>query len=272
MTIHLGCHIWTFPHSTVAEAAGIVRALGLTHMDLGNARDFDPAYIAANVSEEAARLNQVKTETGITFVDAFPHLAPSFSTNHPDPAVRAEHRAQMAAFLDFAVEIGLAGVTFSPGRYWPDQTPAADFEHGAVELRYLVAEGSRRGLHIRIEPHIESVTWTPDLTLQMLAAAPGLSLTLDYSHFIFHALPEEQIARLDPYATHWHARQARPGQGQCSLAQGAIDFERIVRGLQARGYAGGLCLEYVHGAWMQMDQIDCLSETILLRDVLRRWL
>jgi sugar phosphate isomerase/epimerase len=272
MTIQLGCHIWTFPQCTVAEAAGVIRALGLTQMDLGNARDFDPVYIAAHIAEEAARLNQIKSQTGITFVDAFPHLPPSFSTNHPDPDIRANHRAHWTAFLDFAVEVGLAGVTFSPGRYWPEQTPQADFERGAIELRHLVAEGQRRGLLIRIEPHIESVTWTPDLTLQMLAAVPGLSLTLDYSHFIFHAIPDDHIAQLDPYATHWHARQARPGQGQSSLAQGAIDFARILQGLRARGYAGTLCLEYVHGDWLQMDRVDCLSETILLRDELRRWL
>jgi len=272
MTIQLGCHIWTFPQCTVGEAAGIIRALGLPHMDLGNARDFDPTYIAANIVEEAARLNQIKAQTGVTFVDAFPHLPPSFSTNHPDPAVRAEHRAQMAAFLDFAVEIGLSGVTFSPGRYWSDQAPASDFERGAVELRHMVVEGSRRGLFIRIEPHIESVTWNPDLTLQMLAAVPGLSLTLDYSHFIFHAIPADHIAPLAPHATHWHARQACPGQGQSSFAQGTIDFAEIVHGLHARGYAGVICLEYVHGDWMQMDRVDCLSETVLLRDELRRWL
>jgi sugar phosphate isomerase/epimerase len=272
MTITLGCHLWTFPQCTVAEAAGIIRALGLAHMDLGNARDFDPAYIAANVSEEAARLNAIKAKTGLTFVDAFPHVGEGFSFNHPDAEVRAAHRAVRTAFLDFAVEIGLSGVTFSPGRYWPGQAPAADFERGADELRHMVAEGSRRGLFIRIEPHIESVTWNPDLTLQMLAAVPGLTLTLDYSHFIFHAIPIEHIAWLDQHATHWHARQAFPGQGQSAFAQGVIDFAQIVRGLHTRGYAGTICLEYVHGPWMQMDRVDCLSETILLRDELKRWL
>ena len=163
-------------------------------------------------------------------------------------------------------------MNFTPGRYWAGNSPAADFERGAEELRYFVAEGQRRGLLIRIEPHIESITWTPELTLQMLAAAPGLSLTLDYSHFVFHAIPNAHIAVLDPHATHWHARQASPGQGQAATAAGTIDFARIVRDLQARGYAGTLCLEYVHGDWMGMDRIDCVSETVRLRDELRELL
>jgi sugar phosphate isomerase/epimerase len=82
----------------------------------------------------------------------------------------------------------------------------------------------------------------------------------------------EQIARLDAQATHWHARQAAPGRAQCTLAQGVIDFAAIVQRLKARGYAGTLCLEYVHGSWMGLDRVDCVSETVRLRDELRRWL
>jgi sugar phosphate isomerase/epimerase len=272
MTITLGCHIWTFPQCTVAEAAGIIRALGLAHMDLGNARDFDPVYIADHVQEEAARLRQVKASAGLTFVDAFPQIGPSFSLNHPEFELRATSRRVLTAFLDFAVAVGLAGVTFTPGRYWAGHAPADDFERGAEELRYFVAEGQRRGLLIRIEPHIESVTWTPPLTLQMLAAVPGLSLTLDYSHFVFHAIPHEHIAVLDPHATHWHARQAGPGQGQAATRQGTIDFAAIIQGLKARGYAGSVCLEYVYGDWLGMDRTDCVSETVLLRDQLRQLL
>ena len=272
MTISLGCHMWTFAKCTVAEAAGIIRALGLERMDLGNVDDFNPTYIAGHVREEAARLNRIKDQYGLTFVDAFPHVGPAYSLNHPEPDMRANSRRVLTAFLDFAVEIGLSGVTLSPGRYWAGHSPADDFARGADELHYFVTQGLRRGLLIRIEPHVESVTWTPELTLEMLAAVPGLSLTLDYSHFVFHAIPNEHIARLDPHATHWHARQAAPGQGQAATAKGTIDFARIVRDLKQRGYNGTICLEYVHGDWLGMDRNDCVSETVLLRDQLRQLL
>lgn len=269
MTIKLGCHLWTFGQCTVREAAGIIRALGLDYMDLGNAKDLDPVYIAANTAAEAERFNRLKAETGVTFVDAFPHVTPAFSLNHPDPAMRAAHRPVMTAFFDFAVLMDLSGVTVSPGRYWPGSTPQADFDRGAEELRWLVDQAARRGLPLRIEPHIESVTFTPTLTLDMLAAVPGLTLTLDYSHFVFHGAPLDQIAVLDEHATHWHARQAALSQANCAFAQGTIDFDRIVAGMKARRYAGGLCLEYVHGTWASMDKIDCVTETVLLRDYLR---
>jgi sugar phosphate isomerase/epimerase len=269
MTIKLGCHLWSFGQCTVAEAAGIIRALGLEYMDLGNAKDLDPVYIAGNIASEAERFNRLRRETGLTFVDAFPHVLPTFSLNHPDPEFHAGHRRVMAAFFDFAVRIGLSGVTVSPGRYWPGSTPQADFDRGAEALRWLLAEAAQRGLPLRIEPHIESVCYTPALTLAMLAAVPGLTLTLDYSHFVFHGAPLDQIAVLDQHATHFHARQAALSQPNCNFAQGTIDFAAIVRRLQARGYDGGLCLEYVHGPWAGMDKIDCVTETILLRDHLR---
>src|SRR5205807_6096464 len=132
------------------------------------------------------------------------------------------------------------------------------FDRAAEELRWAMAEGTRLGLKIRIEPHIESVTWRPELVLAMIEAVPGLTLTLDHSHFIFHALPYEQIAVMHPYGTHWHARQARPGRIQTGAADGQIDFARIVADLQTRGYDGVICLEYTRGDWMNAESIDCL--------------
>ncbi len=275
MSIRLGCHKWSFGACTVAEAAAITRALGLEHLDLGNGGDLDPLYIAEHVDEEAARFNRIRDSTGITFVDCFPQVSEGglpFTNNHPDRDVRARYRRVWQGFFPFAAAIGLDGVSLSPGRYWPGEPAQASFDRAAEELRWAVEEGSRHGLRVRIEPHIESVTWRPELVVAMVQAVPGLSLTLDHSHFIFHALPYEQIAVMHPYGTHWHARQARPGEAQCRGRDGEIDFARIVRDLRAARYDGVICLEYVNGAWMRQDNVDCLSETILLRDELRRYL
>jgi hypothetical protein len=42
--------------------------------------------------------------------------------------------------------------------------------------------------------------------------------------------------------------------------------------LQARGYDGVVCLEYTGGTWMSPRPIDCLTETVALRDELRGYL
>jgi sugar phosphate isomerase/epimerase len=275
MAIRLGCHKWTFGNCTVAEAAAITRALGLDYLDLGNAGDLDPIYIADHVEDEAARFNRIRRETGITYVDCFPQVAENglpFTNNHPDSAVRARDRAIWHGFFAFAMAIGLDGVTLSPGRYWEQELPEASFARAAEELRLVVADGTRFGLKVRIEPHVESVTWRPDLAVAMVEAVPGLSLTIDHSHFVFHALPYAQIAVMHPYGTHWHARQARPGEIQARGEDGQIDFARIVADLRAQGYDGVICLEYTGGSWMTPHPIDCLTETVALRDALRSYL
>lgn len=269
MAIRLACHKWTFPAASCAESARLTRALGFELMDLGNAPDLDPEYVARHPEEEAARFNRIKAESGVRFVDCFPQWGSiGFSNNSPDPKVRAAFRNIWRGFFRFAALIGLDGVSLSPGRYWPGESTEESFARGAEELRWVVAEASLNGLVPRIEPHISSVTWTPELTLRMCEQVPGLSLTVDHSHFVFHDIPYEEIARLHPHGTHWHARQAQPGEAQSRFAEGTIPFDRIVADLKARGYDGVMTLEYVHGAWMKQDNVDCLTETIKLRDQL----
>ncbi len=270
MGIKLGCHKWTFPAATCLEAARLIRALDLDYMDLGNAIDLDPSYIAQYPLEEAERFRRIAAKTGIHFVDCFPQWRPDdFSNNSPDPNLLSSIRRTWAGFFRFAAAIGLRGITLSPGCYWPGEPATASFERGADELRWAVAEARGHELHLRIEPHIQSVTWTPELAVEMCHRVPGLSLTIDHSHFTFHGIPYEQIAATHPYGTHWHARQARPGEAQCRFHDGAIPFERIVDDLRTQGYDGIICFEYVHSSWMAQDRVDCVTETIQLRDQLQ---
>lgn len=270
MTIHLGCHKWTFSKATTRQAAHIIRALGFERMDLGNAPDVIAAEAALRVDETADYLKGIAAETGLRFIDVFPQLPQP--PNHPDPEVRALSRKGLAGWFDIAERVGLEGVTLTPGRYWPGHTAEEDFERAAEEMRWAVAEGERRGLKTRIEPHVSSVTWTPFLAVRMVEQAPGLSLTLDHSHFIFHDTPYEHIALMHPYGSHWHARQARPGDICCPTDEGRIDFRRIVTELKASGYQGTICLEFTPGRWMTSGYVDCVSETLALTARLREYL
>lgn len=266
MGIRLACHKWTFGECDVAEAARLARALGFEFMDLGSSTGMDPTYIAEHVDEESNRYLKIQEETGVKFIDAVPQLKPSFSNNHPDKNQLESNRRIVARFMEFGANIGLEGVTLSGGRYWPGEHPRDSFLRGAEELVWAVAKGNELGLEIRIEPHVRGVTWTPALAREMIDTVAGLSLTIDHSHFTFCDLPYEQISPLHAYGSHWHARQARPGELQCRWEDGEIDFKRIVGDLKSRGYEGVICLEYGHSSWMQLDRVDCVRETVKLRD------
>ena len=270
--IKLGCHSWTFKDCTVRETAKIIKALGIDYMDLGNGPDFNPDYIADHVKEESARLVKIKEETGITYIDAFPQFKDSFTLNHPERDKREENHRVLSMFFKLAEIIGLKGVTLSPGKCWVGEASQISFQRSIKELNWAVAAGSKYKLKIRIEPHIQSVTWRPKLAVKMVQEVPGLTLTIDYSHFIFHGIPQEQIAIMHPYGSHWHARQAKLGQAQCKTNKGEINFEKIIENLKKQGYEGFICLEYVNNNWMGLDNVDCVTETIKLKKQLIKYL
>ena len=70
------------------------------------------------------------------------------------------------------------------------------------------------------------------------------------------------------YASHFHARGACRGKLQASLKENTIDYGRVLRAMKGVSYSGFVVLEYVWVDWMGCNEVDNLSETILLRDLL----
>ena len=124
------------------------------------------------------------------------------------------------------------------------------------------------GIVVGIEPHIGSIVSTPALARRLLDLVPGLTLTLDYAHFTLQGIPDDEIEPLLAFASHFHARGACEGKLQASLKENTIDFPRVLRAMKRTGYKGFVVLEYVWTEWMRCNEVDNLSETILLRDQL----
>ena len=102
-----------------------------------------------------------------------------------------------------------------------------------------------------------------------MAKTPGLTLTLDYTHFTRIGIADEAIEPLVAHASHFHARAACKGRLQTSLKRNTIDYARVLRAMQASGYRGYVGVEYVWIDWEHCNEVDNLSETILMRDYLR---
>ena len=280
MSIELGCHYVSFQQCTVLEAAKIIQALGFSRMDLGTySPDFDPVFIADHVDQEISRFLQIANETSMMFIDALSGLWPGvikseepLEGNHRSPQYRERYHSILAGFFDFAEGIGLEGVTLESGVYREKELPDVSFSRAVEELSWAVNLGKKHKLKIRIEPHVGSVVWHPELALKIVKLVPGLTLTLDHSHFVFYGLPYEQSAVLYPYTSHLHARQAKSGHLQCHTVDGSIDFQRVITDLKESQYTGTICLEYVHSPWFGLDNVDCISETCILRNELKNYL
>jgi sugar phosphate isomerase/epimerase len=98
---------------------------------------------------------------------------------------------------------------------------------------------------------------------------PGLTLTLDYTHFTRRGLPDAEIEPLVAHASHFHVRGARKGRLQAAFKDNVIDYRRVVRQMTKTKYQGWLGVEYVWIDWQHCNEVDNLCETILYRDFLR---
>ena len=94
-------------------------------------------------------------------------------------------------------------------------------------------------------------------------------MTLDYTQYVAQGFGEAEIDPLLRHSRHFHARGAAEGRLQMPMKQNTIDYERILEVMPEHGYDGYVAIEYEWLDWERMDEVDVLSETILMRDLLR---
>lgn len=271
----LTCTSFSFPLLSFAEAAKVIALIGIPNLDVGaheGGCHVQPSQIEADPSGVADAIRRAVGEAGLGVSDFFPTFGHGFRdrpVNTLDPSAREANLGRFRAIVQVAQAIGARGMTLLPGVIWPEIGPERSFEQAVVELRRLVPIAHDAGLRLSVECHLESVAESPRQAWELVAAVPGLTLTLDYSHFIANAYLPDEVHPLIPYAGHVHARQARTGYLQASHWNGTLDFVDIARRLTAAGYSGDICLEYTWQEWRGANNVDVLMETILLRDQLR---
>jgi sugar phosphate isomerase/epimerase len=193
----------------------------------------------------------------------------TMSPNHPDPAQREEGIAFFRDVLALAVALRAPGMTMVPGIDWPGETHDESLARAGEELEKRAREAAEHGLRFSVEPHFGSVCRTPADALRLCELAPTLTYTLDYSHYTCQGFSDDEIEPLLAHAGHVHARGATSTRMQAPLAENVIDYERLVDKLTEQGYDGFLSVEYVWVGWNGLNEVDVVSETVILRDRLR---
>jgi sugar phosphate isomerase/epimerase len=156
-----------------------------------------------------------------------------------------------------------------PGAFFPVETEQDSRDRAVSELQWRVQKARDAGLVLGIEAHIGSIAPTPAAAKRLVEAVPGLTLTLDYTHFARTGIPDSDVEPLIEHAAHFHVRGACEGRLQTGFAENSIDYERVVQRMDEVGYRGWLGIEYVRTEWERCNECDNLSETILFRDFLR---
>jgi hydroxypyruvate isomerase len=271
----LAGHSFQFPLLPLEGACQVTAALQLPAIDIGALKGYahvDPDEIEADPWAIADRINRATAQAGLVVSDLFPSFGNGFGDrplNHPDPAIQDLNRRRFQSFVSVARQIGSPGITLLPGVLHLDLGLAASMRLAAAAFREYLILAQESGLRLSFEAHIGSITDTPERALELVASAPGLAVTLDYSHFVARSVPEDRVHPLINHAGHVHVRQAAPGRVQTGLADGKLDFGGIVRRLRNANYAGYISLEYTWQDWEGCKNVDTVAESVLLRDMLR---
>ena len=256
---------WAYVGASLPESAAILQALGVQAMDLIAAPGalLDSREIERDPQGQARRVIRGRSpaqQSALRFRRRRP-------LNSVDDTVRAANLETFERVLQFCTAAGIPSVLVLPGVDQAGISHEEAVELSAAAMNELAALAAAANVLLLFEPHVESVLESPFDTLAFLQRNPALKIVLDYSHFVAQGYQPVDVDPLVPYAGHVHLRQACRGKLQARWDDGVIDFPAVVELLKRAGYSGYLALEYEHDPWMDCDQVDVMTETIKMRDV-----
>ena len=272
MTNKLACADFTFPllsHDKVLKLASMLEMDGI---DIGLFEDrshLQPSQMFADVKKNARELHKKLRDNDLETADVFLQAASEFvsmASNHPDENIRSKARQWYIDTLEFTCICEGKHVTGLPGVYFDDEQAESSYGRACAEMAWRYEKAKEYGLVFSIEPHLGSIVPDPKSSEQFVKDVPGLTLTLDYTHFTKIGMQDKQIEPLIKYATHFHARGAAQGYLQTSFKNNTIDYERILKVMNKTGYSGYIGIEYVWIDWENCNEVDNLSELIMFRD------
>ena len=275
MTPKLACADFTFPLLPHDKTLDLIALLDFEGADIGlfeGRSHLWPSRVFQDVRGSARELGRKLRDRGLEPADIFLQTAPDFvsvAPNHPDAAVREKARDWFQRTLEFAQECGARHVSALPGVDFDGVPEAENYGRCCDELAWRCETARGQGIVFGVEAHVGSIAPTPAAAARLVESVPGLTLTLDYTHFSQSGTPDAEVEPLIPHASHFHARCARRDRLQSSFQENAIDYGRVLDVMRQVGYAGYVGVEYVWIDWEHCNEVDNLSETILLRDFLR---
>jgi len=271
------CTSWSWSLLPFEEVVKIMSQLGFRAIDVGAFAGWahyepsdlakQPHKMAREISDIAQRYEMELTDLIVTFGAGLVEQ----SVNFPDKKVRDANLETFKGLTEFCHLVGIPGITLCPGVEHESIGEAASFELTVEELTRLAEAGQKSGLRVSFEPHVDSITESPESTLNLVWQVPHLSLTLDYSHFLYLGYTDAEVELLLPYTDHFHVRQAKQKVLQCRASEGEIDFDRALTRLGELGYDGWIAFEYVWEQWLDNDRVDVLSETLVLKRQLSKF-
>jgi len=275
MELKLAVADYSFPLLEWEQSLRLAREIGMDGVDIGlfsTGSHLRPDEVLENPEASAASASTALRAHGLQPTDVFGIPGSGFdqnAVNDPDISTREKSAEYFHRILEFTVRCGASHLTLLPGVHFPQEQKNDSLKRAAAELEWRAQAAERAGVKCGIEPHLGSIVPTPEEALQLLELAPTLTLTLDPSHFIRQGISNELVLTLVSRTSHVHVRGAQEGRLQAPLRDNSIKFERFLESLNRHEYPGWMTVEYTWIEWERCNEVDILSETILLRNLLR---
>lgn len=262
--IEFSCHTWAFTDLTLPEALGTIARMGFRYVDIGSGTTLNISRAAEHPKHAAAEILEDLRAFNLKLSD-FYLLLPRISLQ--DDERREKDLTLFKALLPFALALGTPGITLSAGLFQADDTAQA---RTIAALQHMHQQAQAVGLALSVEPHLDSMAATPEQALALVAAVPGLKLTLDWAQMACQGIRHADIQPLLPHVRHIHLRQAAKNRLQTAFERGTINLQQVMSDLWRAEYRGVVCVEYMMTQnWHGMVLVDNLTEAARLRDALR---
>ncbi len=275
MSLKLAIADFTFPRLEWEQSLRLGHELGINAVDIGifaERSHLRPEDIFTDLPRAATRITTTVRSVGMVIADIFGQAALAAedkAINSPEPAERKYAAEFFWRQLELTARCNARHMTVLPGVHFPSESHEDSFKRSAEELAWRVETAQQLGIAVAIEAHIGSIAPTPALARRLVESVPGLTLTLDYTHFTLQGISDDEVEPLISFASHFHVRGGCKGKLQASVKENTIDYPRILRAMKRVGYKGYMGLEYVWTEWMRCNEVDNLTETVLIRDLLK---
>jgi len=273
--LRFACADFTFPLLSHDKVLTLIAMLDCEGVDIGlfSGRSHLTAESEfENINIRAKSLKNQVEDRGLVIADVYLQLDPDlslFAINHPDENKRKYTRESFLKLIDYAGKLGADHITTLPGMYFSTEDKSGSLKLAHEELNWRLERVIGSGLVFGVEAHVGSPFASPEDAKALMENVPGLTLTLDYTHFIRNGYKQEDVDPLLAYVSHFHARGARKGKLQVSMTDNIIDYPEIVENLKKLDYNGWIGLEYIWINWEGCNEVDTLCETIRLRDIIK---
>ncbi len=264
----------TFPKLDHPAVFKLLRLMDFDAISLGLFENRTHIYPSKFFSDRQLRqeLSRMLQGEGLRLIDIFLQCDTDFkkyAINHPEKARRDYAMDSFNRLIDVALELNCDHVSILPGVVFDDDVESS-LQSSTEQLAKRCEIAKKAGVTVAIEPHFGSVMETPEAALSAVSNVPDLRIVLDYAHFLRLGVDQSRVHKLCPYTSLVHARCANKNEQQTIFSLNEIKYPEVIRELKKTGFDGYLVLEFYWDEWDNGNRVDNVSETIILRDYLRK--